>query len=189
MPATAGGPIGCGVRGKLTRDGLRALIKELARTAPGRRSYRVYFVGGGTAVYSGWRESTIGADLTCDDDAIFRDVQGIKERLQLNIEFARPEDFVPELSGSNDRHLFIDTISRVSFYHYDPYAQLLSKVVRGFNRDMQDAENLVRSGMVNPQLFQSLVQRIPERAYSKYPALSTQGVLDAVQDFLDRIAP
>jgi len=162
-------------------------MQELARTAPGRRSYRVYFVGGGTAVHSGWRESTIDADLSSDHDAIFRDVQGIKERLQLNIEFARPEDFVPTLSGSNDRHLFIDTIGRVSFYHYDPYAQLLSKVVRGFNRDMQDAENFVLSGMVDPRLFQSLVQRIPDRSYAKYPALSRQGVLDAVQSFLQRV--
>jgi hypothetical protein len=163
-------------------------MKELARTAPARRSFRVYFVGGGTAVYSGWRESSIDADLSADDDAVFRDVQGIKERLQVNIEFARPEDFVPPLRGSNDRHLFIDTVGRVSFYHYDPYAQLLSKVVRGFNRDMQDAENLIRSGMVDPELFRSLVQRIPDRSFAKYPALSRQAVLDAAQDFLDQLA-
>jgi hypothetical protein len=164
-------------------------MKELARTAPGRTSYRVYFVGGGTAVYSGWRESTIDADLSSDDDAIFRDVQGIKERLQLNIEFARPEDFVPPLGGSGDRHVFIDTIGRVGFYHYDPYSQLLSKVVRGFNRDVQDAENFIRSGMVDPQLFLTLVRRIPDRSYAKYPALSRQGVLDAVEGFLDRVSP
>jgi hypothetical protein len=163
-------------------------MKELARTAPGRRSYRVYLVGGGTAVYLGWRESTIGADLSSDDDAIFCDVQGIKERLQLNIEFARPEDFVPSLRGSNDRHISIDTIGRVGFYHYDPYAQLLSKVVRGFSRDMQDAENFVLSGMVDPGLFLSLVKRIPDRSFTKYPALSRQAVLDAVQGFVDRIA-
>jgi hypothetical protein len=163
-------------------------MKELARTAPGRKPYRVYFGGGGTAVHSGWRESTIDADLSSNDDAIFRDVQGIKERLQINIEFARPEDFVPPLRGSNDRHLFIDTIGRVGFYHYDPYAQLLSKVVRGFNRDMEDAENLIRSGMVDPKRFRSLVHRIPERSFTKYPALSRQAILDAVRDFLDRMA-
>ncbi len=163
-------------------------MKELARVAPGRKSYRVYLVGGGTAVHSGWRESTIDADLYSEDDAIFRDVQGIKDRLKLNIEFARPEDFVPPLTGSSDRHLFIDTIGRVSFYHYDPYVQLLSKVVRGFNRDMQDAQNFIRSGMVDPRLFSSLVQRIPERAFSKYPALSRQAVFDAVQGFLGQRA-
>jgi len=178
----------CNVRNKLTREGLRDLMKEIARTAPGRGSYRVYFVGGGTAVHAGWRESTIDADLSADDDAVFRDIQGIKERLQLNIEFARPEDFVPPLIGSDDRHVFIDTIGKVSFYHYDPYAQLLSKVVRGFNRDIQDAENFVRSDMVDPKLFQTLVQRIPMRSFAKYPALSRQAVEEAVHNFLHRLA-
>ena len=80
----------------------------------------------------GWRESSIDADLYAPQDDILRDVQNIKERLNLNIEFARPEDFVPPLEGSENRHVLIETVGRVSFYHYDPYAQLLSKVVRGF---------------------------------------------------------
>ena len=85
------------MRGRVTRDDLRRLMKEIARAAPGRRPYRVYFVGGGTAVWSGWRDSTIDVDLAADDDAVLRDVQRFKERLQMNIEFARPEDFVPPL--------------------------------------------------------------------------------------------
>jgi hypothetical protein len=84
--------------------------------------------------------------------------------------------------------VFIQTVEKVSFYHYDPYAQFLSKVVRGFRRDLQDAESLISSGMVDVRRFQSLVHKIPEAAYSKYPALSRQAVLDAVEDFLARIA-
>ena len=160
-------------------------MKELARCAPGRKSYQVFIVGGGTAVLAGWRESTIDADLTSDDDAIFRDVQGMKERLQLNIEFVRPEDFVPPLKGSDKRHVFIEKIGRVAFYHYDPYAQLLSKVVRGFHRDMQDAHEFIRSGMVDPAVFRTLVQGIPDRSFAKYPTLTKQAVLNAVMDFLD----
>ncbi len=161
-------------------------MKELARSAPRRGSFRVFFVGGCTAVLQGWRESTIDADLYSDKDEIFRDVQGIKERLQLNIEFARPEDFVPALVGTKDRHVFIETVGKVSFYHYDPYAQLLSKVVRGFNRDMQDARRFLASGMVESKRFRALVNGIPDAAYSKYPVLSRQAVLEAVDDFLSR---
>jgi hypothetical protein len=163
-------------------------MKELACSAPGRGPYRVFFVGGGTAVLAGWRESTIDADLYSDTEQVFRDVQGIKERLQLNIEFARPEDFVPALAGSADRHVFIETIGKVSFYHYDPYAQLLSKVVRGFNRDMHDAERFVGSGMVDATRFRRLVKAIPEGAYARYPALSRKAVIEAVDDFLSGIA-
>ena len=58
---------------------------ELARTAPRGAMFRVYLVGGGTAVLAGWRSATIDADLCADRDEVFRDIQGIKERLQLNI--------------------------------------------------------------------------------------------------------
>ena len=162
-------------------------MRELARSAPRRgayRVYRVYLVGGGTAVLEGWRESTIDADLYSDREEIFHDVQGIKERLKLNIEFARPEDFVPALAGSEERHVFIETIGKVSFYHYDPYAQLLTKVVRGFNRDILDAERFLESGMVDAERFRSLVNEIPDNAYARYPALSRQAVLEAVDEFL-----
>ena len=184
MPAAWRVLHGGAVRRNLTRDGVHALMKELARSAPGRGPYRVFFVGGGTAVLAGWRESTIDADLYSDKEEVFRDVQGIKERLNLNIEFARPENFVPALAGSADRHVFIESVGKVSFYHYDPYAQLLSKVVRGFGRDMQDAERFLDSGMVDAGRFRDLVSAIPDAAYARYPTLSREAVLEAVDDFL-----
>ena len=162
-------------------------MEELARSAPRRGSCRVFFVGGGTAVHQGWRESTIDADVHSDGEQVFRNIQEIKERLQLNIEFVRPEDFVPTLAGSEDRHIFIETIGTVSYYHYDPYAQLLSKVVRGFARDLEDAKSLISSGLVNKQRFRELVRAIPDAAYAKYPTLSKHAVLDAVEQFLSEV--
>ncbi|HEY7671936.1 MAG TPA: DUF6036 family nucleotidyltransferase [Gammaproteobacteria bacterium] len=172
------------MRNRLTRESLHALMQELARSAKPKRSYRIYLVGGGTAVLEGWRESSIDADVYAEQDDIFRDVQEIKERLNLNIEFARPEDFVPPLEGSEGRHVLIETVGRVSFYHYDPYAQLLSKIVRGFARDLVDAKGFVTSGMVDPHRFRALVQGIADSAYSKYPRLSAGAVRAAVDDFL-----
>ena len=159
-------------------------MRELARSAKPKQTYRVYLVGGGTAVLEGWRESSIDADLYAKQDDIFRDVQAIKERLRLNIELARPEDFVPPLAGSDSRHVFIETVGHVSFYHYDPYAQLLSKIVRGFARDLTDAKAFVASGMVEPDRFRKLVEGIPDSVYSKYPRLSPPAVRAAAEDFL-----
>jgi hypothetical protein len=159
-------------------------MQELSRRAPGRGPYRVYFVGGGTAVHAGWRESTIDADLYSDTDQVFSEVQAIKEHLQINIEFARPEDFVPALARTADRHVFIARVGKVSFYHYDPYAQLLSKVVRGFRRDMEDARRFLDSGWVDAARFRSLVSGIPDAAYARYPALSREAVRHAVDAFL-----
>ena len=175
------------MRDRLNRESLLRLMRELARSAKSKRQYRVYLVGGGTAVLEGWRESSIGADLYAKQDDIFRDVQNVKERLNLNIEFVRPEDFVPPLEGSETRHVLVETVGRVSFYHYDPYAQLLSKVVRGFARDLADARAFVTSGMVDPDRFRNLVQGIPESMYSKYPRLSRAAVRAAVDDFLSSL--
>jgi hypothetical protein len=175
------------MRAELTAKRLSALMRELARTAPRGRSFRVYLVGGGTAVFAGWRAASVDVGLHADEDAVFRDIQRIKERLNINVEFARPEHFVPALRGSARRHVFIETVGRVSFFHYDPYAQVLSKVVRGFERDMDDAHRFVRSGMADPQKLRDLVEGIPAAAYARYPSLSRAAVLQAVDEFLQGI--
>jgi len=186
MPAPRLAAGGAAVRNELTRDRLRALMREIATSAPSGGAYRVYLVGGGTAVLAGWRRSSVDVDLFSDQEEVFRDIQRIKERLRINIEFARPEHFVPELPGSELRHVFIETNGPVGFYHYDPYAQALAKIVRGFRRDVEDARQFIQSGMVEPDRLRSLVAQIPESAYSRYPSLSPVGVTKAVADFLAR---
>lgn len=162
-------------------------MRELARTAPTGERFRVYLVGGGTAVLLGWRPSTIDADLYAEREEVFQDVQGLKNRLRLNIEFARPEDFVPPLAGTDQRHVFVDRVGDVDFFHYDPYAQLLSKIVRGFRKDLLDAEELLRCGMVDPERFRQLVWAIPDSAFARYPNLSRDAVRAAVDDVLGSI--
>jgi hypothetical protein len=172
------------MRDDVTDERLRALMREIARTAPRGKSYRVYLVGGGTAVLSGWRPTSVDADLFAPDESVFRDIQGIKERLNVNVEFARPEHFVPALSDSDSRHVFIETVDRVSYFHYDPYAQVLSKVVRGFERDIDDARQFIRAGLVDAETFVELVEQIPSSAYAKYPSLSQDAVAQAVEAFV-----
>jgi len=140
-------------------------------------------------VWMGWRRSTIDADLYSDQEPVFEQIQTIKERVQVNVEFARPEQFVPPLEGTDARHVHIETIGSVAFFHYDPYSQCLSKIVRGFRKDVLDARDLIASGLVDPQRFRSLVQGIPTTAYSRYPALTPRAVSDAVDAFLPRARP
>jgi hypothetical protein len=172
------------MRNEATREILRELMKELAKRAPRTGKYHVYFVGGGTAVYLGWRPSSVDVDVCSDQDVVFRHIQEIKERLNINIEFARPEDFVPPLKGSASRHVFIEAIGSITFHHYDPYAQLLSKVTRGFKRDIEDAREFVNSGLVDVPKLRSLVATIPDSAFARYPALSRAGVESALNAFL-----
>ena len=161
-----------------------AFMHELARRAPRKGKFKVCFVGGGSAVYLGWRRSSNDIDVHSEQDVVFRDIQEIKEQLNINIEFARPEDFVPPLQGSSRRHVHIETIGPIAFYHYDPYAQILSKIVRGFRRDVEDARAFVQNGMVDPVELRSLVADIPDSAFASYPTLSHAGIEKAVEAFL-----
>ena len=172
------------MREEFTRERLKPLMKELARTGPKRGSFQVFFVGGTTAVVMGWRRSSVDVDLYSEQDTVFRDIQGIKERLRMNVEFARPEDFVPPLSGAEDRHLFIEKVGAISFFHYDPYSQLLSKIVRGFQKDLDDARAFLGRKLVEPDRFRALVRAIPDSAYARYPRLSRAAVEKVVAQFL-----
>ena len=175
------------MRESVDRKRLLAFMKRLAESAPRGRRFRVFVVGGGTAVAQGWRESTIDVDLYADHEGVFVDIQRIKELQQINVEFARPEHFVPPLAGADGRHIFIATFGAVSFFHYDPYSQLLSKVVRGFRRDLEDAHHFIDAGLVDAARFRDLVDAIPEAVFAKYPALSREAVLNAVQTFLGSV--
>ena len=62
-------------------------------------------------------------------------------------------------------------------------------MVRGFRKDLLDAERLVGSGWVDPRRFRGLVEAIPDSAYARYPNLSRQSVLDAVGDFFAGLPP
>jgi hypothetical protein len=161
---------------------LRRFFRELARVADGDAS--VYLTGGATAVLCGWRESTVDADILIvpERDSLYRALPRLKEELQLNVEIASPAHFIPELPGWRERSLLIDRIGAVSFYHYDPYAQALSKVQRGHEKDLGDVRQLIERGLVVPERLRELYASIETQLY-RYPAIdprSFRGRLDAL---------
>jgi hypothetical protein len=77
-----------------------------------------------------------------EQDALYRALPRLKEELQLNVEIANPAHFIPELPQWQERSLFIERRGRASYYHYDPYAQALAKIVRGHAKDLADVAQL-----------------------------------------------
>jgi len=113
---------------------IRRLMEALAQAASG--DGRAYLTGGATAVLLGWRRSTIDVDLLLvpDQDAVLRAIPDLKEELQVNVELASPRDFIPVPSGWEERSRFVEQIGRLSFFHFDLYAQALAKIERGTAR-------------------------------------------------------
>lgn len=144
---------------------------------------RVYFTGGATAVLVGWRASTIDVDIKFepDRDALFRAIPGIKETLQLNVELASPDDFIPVKPGWQDRSPFIAREGRASFHHFDPYAQALSKVERGHQQDVTDVREMLARGLIEPAGAWRYFLEIEDRLY-RYPAIDPPSFRRAVEE-------
>ncbi|HEY8204922.1 MAG TPA: DUF6036 family nucleotidyltransferase [Pyrinomonadaceae bacterium] len=155
-------------------------MKALADAA--KAPARVYLVGGASAVLLGWREATIDVDLKIipESDEILRSLPQLKEQLKINIELASPDDFIPPLPGWEDRSQFIQQEGKLSFYHYDFYAQALAKIERGHDRDREDFIQMTDTGLVDPNRLLSLFNSIKNQLY-RYPELDAESFSRAVE--------
>lgn len=168
------------MRQKVTLARLQQFMKALGAAA--RSKGRVYLVGGATAVLLGWRPSTIDIDLKLipDSDEILRSLPLLKEQLQLNIELASPDDFIPELPGWQERSPFIGKQGVLEFFHYDFYAQALAKIERSHATDRQDVRLMLNQGLVDPKRLMELFTATEDSLY-KYPAIDAASFRQAVE--------
>jgi hypothetical protein len=171
------------MREPLTAESLQAFMKALAIEA--RTPSRIYLVGGASAVLLGWRASTIDVDLKIipESDEILRSLPRLKERLHINIELAAPDDFIPEVPGWQERSRFIQQEGKLSFYHYDFYAQALAKIQRGHEIDLGDVKHFFDSGLVEPKRLRQLFSAIEDQIY-RYPELNREAFRNDLERFL-----
>ena len=171
------------MRGLADAERLRRFLKELAREAEADAA--VYLTGGATAVLLGWRDATIDADILIvpEHDSLYRALPRLKEELRLNVEIASPAHFIPELPGWRERSLLIEREGRVSFYHYDPYAQALAKIERGHEKDLADVAQLLDRGLVEPRRLRELFAAIEPQLH-RYPAVDPPSFRRRLEDGL-----
>jgi hypothetical protein len=149
---------------------IRGFMRELGDAAD--VSARVFLTGGATAVLIGWRASTIDVDIKImpESDRIFRAIPALKERLQINVELASPADFIPVPPGWEERSPFIDQEGRLSFHHFDLYAQALAKVERGHAQDVDDVREMLRRELIVREQARAYFDRLEPDLY-RYPAI------------------
>ena len=167
---------------------IRRFMEAVGRAA--RLDVRVYFTGGATAVLLGWRPTTIDIDIVLipDDDSILREIPRLKEDLHVNVELACPADFIPELPGWEERSRFIERIGKLSFFHYDLYAQALAKIERRHAQDVLDVEEMLGRRLVDPTELRRLFARIEPLLY-RFPALDPVAFKRAVDEMTRSEAP
>jgi hypothetical protein len=147
---------------------------------------RIYLTGGATAVLHGWRNMTIDIDIKPDPEpaGLFEAIALLKEELDVNVELASPDQFIPAVPGWRERSLFIATHGLVEFLHYDPYGQALAKLQRGHERDLQDVQSFLRDGLIQAARLRELFHLI-ESQVIRYPAIDPEAFRAAVTQFCD----
>ncbi len=143
----------------------------------------VFFAGGVTAILHRWRAATIDIHLKIipQSDEILRTLPELKEKLNTNVALASPDDFIPEPPGWRERSVFIRQEGPVSFFHYDLYAQALSKIERGHRQDGIDVSRMIADGLVEPETLLALFERI-EPALYRFPAIDPPSFRRAVEE-------
>ena len=158
------------MRHETNRERVEKLMVELGRAA--REPGRIYFTGGVSAVLIGWREMTMDVDLKPDPEpeGIFDALARLKEEIEINIELASPDDFIPALDGWQGRSVFIARHGRIDFFHYDFYAQALAKIERDHDRDRRDVAEMIARGLVEKARLLDCFREI-ESKLVRFPAI------------------
>ena len=124
--------------------------------------------------------------LIPEQESVLRAVPRLKNELQVNVELASPRDFVPVPEGWEDRSIFAAREGRLSFYHFDPYAQALAKIERGHSQDLEDVRALVERGLVDPARALTYLHKVEEELH-RYPTVDAESFRRRVEEtFLAR---
>lgn len=159
---------------------VRLLMRRLGEAAQGPG--RIYLVGGASAVLVGWRNTTVDVDLKLAPEpaGVFQAIVQAKEALDMNVELAAPDDFIPPLPGWQRRSPPIGRHGAVDFLHYDFYGQALAKIERGHEQDWGDVRAMHQLGLIERQplaaLFEAIQKNVP-----RYPAIDLASFADRVR--------
>jgi hypothetical protein len=172
------------MRSNVDPQKIEQLMKALGREARGSGS--IYFTGEASALLIGWRGSTVDIDIRLDPEppGIFQAIAKLKQELDINIELASPQDFLPQLPGWRDRSVFIGRQGQISFYHYDFTAQALSKLSRGYNRDIDDVRAMYEQKLFKLEKLSDCFNAI-EPELIRFPALNPALLRSRVEQFIE----
>ena len=136
---------------------------------------RVYLVGGSTSVLYGIRSSTADVDLkfSPEPSGVFEAIAELKDTLDINVELAAPDQFIPPVPGWETRSIFVGRFGPLDVFHYDLLSQALAKIERSHPRDTVDVKALLEQGLVSKEALWNAFSQI-EPLLLRYPGVSSE---------------
>lgn len=167
------------MRQRVGRQEIEQFLIQVGRT---RQSGRLYLTGGAALVHRGIRPGQtldIDIQITIDPTNLTTRIAQLKQKMNINVEFASPGDFIPLPAQWETRSEFIKRYDQVDAFYFDWYSIALSKMQRANRQDVVDVQLLVRQGFVDVSeldlLCQDVLNKISNPPYDRLlPNLSPQ---------------
>lgn len=83
-----------------------------------------------------------------------------------------------------DKSIFIGKHSQISFYHYDFTAQALSKLSRGFDRDIKDVQAMYEQKLFSLEELRDNFEAIAPELI-RFPSLNPDVLRSRVENFIE----
>jgi len=173
------------MRSVVDSERVRSFMQALGERSRGPG--RVYFTGGVTAVLYGWRTATVDIDLKMEPEppGAFEAIGSLKDELNVNVELAAPDHFIPVPANWSTRSIFIGRAGQVDFFHYDPLGQAMSKIERSHDRDLADVDEMIARGLVSLLDVEAYLESV-ETLLVRYPAIDRAAFAQKIEAFLER---
>ncbi|HBB33014.1 MAG TPA: hypothetical protein DDZ80_31385 [Cyanobacteria bacterium UBA8803] len=82
--------------------------------------------------------------------------------------------------------MFIGKQGQISFYHYDFTAQALSKLSRGFERDLNDVQAMYEQKLFSLEELQDCFEAIAPELI-RFPSLNPDIIRSRIENFIKRL--
>lgn len=167
------------MRQRVGKQDIEQFLIQAGRT---RQPGRLYLTGGAALVHRGIRPGQtldIDIQITVDPANLTTQIAQLKQKMNMNIEFSSPGDFMPLPAQWEARSAFIKRYDQVDVFYFDWYSIALSKMQRANQRDVIDVQLLVRQKYVDVAeldlLCQDVLNKIGRPPYDRlFPNLSSQ---------------
>jgi hypothetical protein len=167
------------MRQSVGQQEIEQFLIQVGRT---RQPGRLYLVGGAALVHRGIRPGQtldIDIQITADPANLTPQIAQLKQKMNINIKFASPADFMSLPAQWEARSQFIKRYGQVDVFYFDWYSLALSKMQRANQQDVVDVQLLVRQKLVEvvelDRLYQDVLNKIGNPPYGKLlPNLSQQ---------------
>ena len=159
------------MRHNVTKADIEKFLDALGKSfhKPGR----LYLAGGAALVHFGLRSGfTMDIDVAIeasDEDEMVTAIRRLVEKMQINVEFASPGDFIPLPTQWMAQARYVGRYGSIDVFYFDFYSLALSKISRGNERDLIDVQLLFQKKLITLEeldaAYNEVLPRMGKRPY------------------------